>query len=55
VAYDWSERGEEWNASPEWKRALIDDVLAKWIPEGVAVLEIGPGAGRRLCPSAPRA
>jgi SAM-dependent methyltransferase len=46
AAYDWSERGEEWNASPEWKGALIDDVLAKWIGEGVAVLEIGPGAGR---------
>jgi hypothetical protein len=45
-AYDWSELGEEWNASPEWKRALIEDVLAWWIIEGVAVLEIGPGAGR---------
>jgi SAM-dependent methyltransferase len=45
-AYDWGGRGEEWNASPEWKHALIDEVLSKWIPEGVAVLEIGPGAGR---------
>jgi SAM-dependent methyltransferase len=45
-AYDWSDRGDEWNASPEWKHALIEDVLASWITEGVAVLEIGPGAGR---------
>lgn len=45
-AYDWRGRGDEWNASPEWKSALIDEVLAKWIPEGVSVLEIGPGAGR---------
>ena len=45
-AYDWGGLGEEWTASPEWKRALIDEVLAKWIPENVAVLEIGPGAGR---------
>jgi SAM-dependent methyltransferase len=45
-AYDWSDLGEEWNASPEWKRALIEDVLARWITEGVAVLEIGPGGGR---------
>jgi SAM-dependent methyltransferase len=44
--YDWSGRGEEWNASSEWKQALIDDVLAHWIPPGAVVLEIGPGAGR---------
>jgi len=44
--YDWSELGEEWNASPEWKQGLIDDVLAAWIPADAAVLEIGPGAGR---------
>ena len=44
--YDWSGRGEEWNASSEWKQALIDDVLARWIPAGAVVLEIGPGAGR---------
>ncbi len=44
--WDWSGAGEEWNASPEWKQALIDDVLARWIPPGAAVLEIGPGAGR---------
>lgn len=44
--YDWSGHGEEWNASPEWKQALIEDVLARWIPAGATVLEIGPGAGR---------
>ncbi|HSZ13183.1 MAG TPA: class I SAM-dependent methyltransferase [Solirubrobacteraceae bacterium] len=45
-AYDWSGLGEEWTASPEWKQGLIQDVLAKWIPDGGVVLEIGPGAGR---------
>jgi SAM-dependent methyltransferase len=45
-AYDWSGLGEEWTASPEWKHGLIEDVLAKWIPDGGVVLEIGPGAGR---------
>ena len=45
-AYDWSGLGEEWTASPEWKHGLIKDVLAKWIPDGGVVLEIGPGAGR---------
>jgi SAM-dependent methyltransferase len=44
--YDWSGGGEEWNASPGWKQALIDDVLARWIPADTAALEIGPGAGR---------
>jgi SAM-dependent methyltransferase len=44
--YDWSRRGEEWNASPEWKQTLIDDVLMRWIPADGVALEIGPGAGR---------
>jgi SAM-dependent methyltransferase len=44
--YDWSGRGEEWNASAEWKHALVDDVLARWIPADVVAVEIGPGGGR---------
>jgi ubiquinone/menaquinone biosynthesis C-methylase UbiE len=44
--WDWSEGGEEWTASPEWKQALIDDVLVRYIPRDSAVLEIGPGGGR---------
>jgi SAM-dependent methyltransferase len=44
--YDWSHRGEEWNASPEWKDALIEHVLFRWIPAGTIALEIGPGGGR---------
>ena len=54
-SWDWSSGGEEWNASPEWKRALIDDVLARWIPQGGCVLEIGPGAGRWSQPLMERA
>lgn len=53
--YDWSARGEEWNASPEWKQALIEDVLTRWIPVGAAILEIGPGAGRWSEALVPRA
>lgn len=41
-----SRQGEEWNASPEWKQPLIEDVLNRWIPVGAVTLEIGPGAGR---------
>lgn len=44
--WDWSSRGEEWNASPEWKQALIDDVLDRWMPKDGVILEIGPGGGR---------
>ncbi len=53
--WDWSSRGEEWNASEEWKLALIDDVLKRWIGEGGPVLEIGPGGGRWTEALAPRA
>jgi ubiquinone/menaquinone biosynthesis C-methylase UbiE len=53
--YDWCGRGEEWNASPEWKQALIESVLTRWIPVGAAVLEIGPGAGRWSHALVPRA
>jgi ubiquinone/menaquinone biosynthesis C-methylase UbiE len=44
--YDWSGSGEEWNASPEWKDALVAEVLERFIPADVTTLEIGPGAGR---------
>jgi SAM-dependent methyltransferase len=46
TVWDWSALGEEWNASPEWKQGLIDDVLLKTVPPGGTVLEIGPGGGR---------
>jgi SAM-dependent methyltransferase len=44
--WDWSGMGEEWNASAEWKQALIDDVLLPTIPPGGTLLEIGAGGGR---------
>jgi SAM-dependent methyltransferase len=44
--YDWSQKGEEWTASEEWKRSVIDSILVKHLPPQAAVLEIGPGAGR---------
>ena len=53
--WDWSSRGEEWNASAAWKQALIDDVLRRWIPAGGVVLEIGPGGGRWSQPLLERA
>jgi ubiquinone/menaquinone biosynthesis C-methylase UbiE len=53
--WDWRDRGEEWNASAEWKQALVENVLLAWIPEDAVVLEIGPGAGRWSAELQPRA
>jgi SAM-dependent methyltransferase len=53
--WDWSSRGEEWNASPEWKQALIDEVLDRWMPRDGTILEIGPGGGRWSQPLLERA
>lgn len=44
--WDWSQRGEEWTASAEWKETLVDNVLRKYIQPAKVILEIGPGAGR---------
>ncbi|MEX2121703.1 MAG: class I SAM-dependent methyltransferase [Pirellulales bacterium] len=44
--YDWRRGGEEWTASAEWKDALVDSVMYRWLDPGATVLEIGPGAGR---------
>jgi SAM-dependent methyltransferase len=56
--WDWSELGEEWTESAEWKAAFVDEVLLTSVPVGGTVLEIGPGAGRWsevLVPRADRA
>lgn len=53
--WDWSSRGEEWNASPEWKQSVIDDVIDAWLPRNGAILEIGPGGGRWSQPLLERA
>lgn len=44
--WDWEERGDEWTLSPEWKASLISNVLNRYIPPGMDILEIGPGGGR---------
>jgi ubiquinone/menaquinone biosynthesis C-methylase UbiE len=44
--YDWSELGEEWNWSDDWKEHVLNEVALKHISAGGTVLEIGPGAGR---------
>jgi len=53
--WDWSSHGEEWTLSPEWKQALIDEVLLARIPAGGVVLEIGPGGARWSAVLQPRA
>ena len=44
--WEWSGGGEEWTASIDWKRSVIEDVLEQVMPVGGTILEIGPGAGR---------
>ena len=44
--YDWTQRGEEWNKSPEWKDRIIKELMLPNVPRGGAVAEIGPGGGR---------
>ncbi|HEY2181193.1 MAG TPA: class I SAM-dependent methyltransferase [Solirubrobacteraceae bacterium] len=55
TGWDWTAAGEEWTLSPEWKQALIDDVLLARISAGGVVLEIGPGAARWSSVLQPRA
>jgi SAM-dependent methyltransferase len=45
-SWDWSEQGDEWSSSEEWKLSLIRCVLQPNIPRDSSLLEIGPGAGR---------
>ncbi len=44
--WDWGSCGEEWTDTSEWKSAMLEHVLHKYVPPGKDVLEIGPGAGR---------
>ncbi|NOX63182.1 MAG: class I SAM-dependent methyltransferase [Chloroflexi bacterium] len=62
--YDWSLSGEEWTdhvreyrglEPKQWKQALIDGMMRKYIQPGSVVLEIGPGAGRWTAELAPLA
>lgn len=46
TGWDWSQQGEEWTASREWKDALVDEVMLPAMPLDGVVLEIGPGGGR---------
>lgn len=44
--YDWSEGGEEWSDSAEWKAALVKRFIYPYASSHPVVLEIGPGAAR---------
>jgi SAM-dependent methyltransferase len=46
TGWDWSQRGEEWTASREWKDALVQEVMLPALPRDGVILEIGPGGGR---------
>ena len=44
--WDWSEAGEEWTLSEDWKESVLNSILRPNVPRGSTVLEIGSGAGR---------
>jgi SAM-dependent methyltransferase len=44
--WDWSNAGEEWSDTPEWKASVVQHLLEPHVPEGSRILEIGPGGGR---------
>lgn len=44
--HDWSQGGEEWSPSPEWRESLMDEFLRPNVGQQAAIVEIGPGAGR---------
>ncbi|MFZ6004367.1 MAG: class I SAM-dependent methyltransferase [Actinomycetota bacterium] len=44
--WDWSQSGEEWTPSPEWKAALVKHVMAPYLEGRRRIVEIGPGGGR---------
>jgi SAM-dependent methyltransferase len=45
-SWDWSDLGEEWTLSPEWRQSVIDELLLANAPNRPVSIEIGPGAGR---------
>lgn len=44
--YRWNRGESEWTPSEQWKQSVLEHVMAKNIPPGHVVLEIGPGFGR---------
>lgn len=53
--YNWTEMGEEWNDSIDWKNALVTNFILRHFKPGHVILEIGPGAGRWATLLAPMA
>lgn len=61
--HEWAEDGDEWKGQSkvcgvpyeEWKQSLIDHLIAPYVKQGDAVLEIAPGHGRWTGPLAERA
>lgn len=44
--YDWSDGGESWTPSEEWRAKVLEITIHKYVKPNQAILEIGPGAGR---------
>lgn len=44
--WDWSQGGDEWTPSSDWKQAVVSKFIDPNFRSSDRVLEIGPGAGR---------
>jgi SAM-dependent methyltransferase len=44
--HDWSRYGEEWTPSSDWKSAIVQRFIERYLTDREKLLEIGPGAGR---------
>lgn len=44
--WDWSQSGEEWTPTAEWKASLVECVLRPSLDGRKRIVEIGPGGGR---------
>lgn len=44
--WDWSDNGEVWTPSIQWKHIIIDRLIVPHMKKGGTILEIGPGGGR---------
>lgn len=45
-SWNWQAAGEEWTSSQKWKSAVSEGLMARFLPSGGTLLEIGPGGGR---------
>jgi SAM-dependent methyltransferase len=44
--WPWQENLDPWTSSQGWKQGFLEHVVRRYMPQGGAILEVGPGNGR---------